>query len=165
MNAQGEDVVAGIRTPQPLDELKNIMPDVYKELTEIMDKLEHHFRDMQDIEFTVERGKLYILQTRNGKRTPAAAVKIAVDLVKEGLINKQEAVMRVDPADIEKLLHPVFDPVELKRAQYIGKGLPASPGAATGKIVFSAEEAEEMAKKENKLFLLDQKHLLKTLAV
>lgn len=124
------------------------MPDVYKELTEIMDKLEHHFRDMQDIEFTVERGKLYILQTRNGKRTPpAAAVKIAVDLVKEGLINKQEAVMRVDPADIEKLLHPVFDPEELKRAQYIGKGLPASPGAATGKIVFSAEEAEEMAKK------------------
>ncbi len=154
MNAQGEDVVAGIRTPQPLDELKNIMPDVYKELTEIMDKLEHHFRDMQDIEFTVERGKLYILQTRNGKKTPAAAVKIAVDLVKEGLINKQEAVMRVDPADIEKLLHPVFDPEELKRAQYIGKGLPASPGAATGKIVFSAEEAEEMAKKGEQVILV-----------
>ena len=121
MNAQGEDVVAGIRTPQPLDELKNIMPDVYKELTEIMDKLEHHFRDMQDIEFTVERGKLYILQTRNGKRTPAAAVKIAVDLVKEGLINKQEAVMRVDPADIEKLLHPVFDPEELKEPNILEK--------------------------------------------
>ena len=140
------------------------MPDVYKELTEIMDKLEHHFRDMQDIEFTVERGKLYILQTRNGKRTPAAAVKIAVDLVKEGLINKQEAVMRVDPADIEKLLHPVFDPEELKEPNILER-IASITRCSNRKDCFSAEEAEEMAKKENKLFLLDQKHLLKTLAV
>lgn len=154
LNAQGEDVVAGIRTPRPLDELREIMPDVYKELTEIMDKLERHFRDMQDIEFTIERGKLYILQTRNGKRTPAAAVKIAVDLVKEGLIDEQEAIMRVNPSDIEKLLHPVFDPEDLKKAQYIGKGLPASPGAATGKVVFSAEEAEKLAEQGEQVILV-----------
>ncbi|HOB16617.1 MAG TPA: pyruvate, phosphate dikinase [Defluviitoga sp.] len=154
LNAQGEDVVAGIRTPRPLDELREIMPDVYKELTEIMDKLERHFRDMQDIEFTIERGKLYILQTRNGKRTPAAAVKIAVDLVKEGLIDEQEAIMRVNPSDIEKLLHPVFDPEDLKKAQYIGKGLPASPGAATGKVVFSAEEAEKFAEQGEQVILV-----------
>jgi len=154
LNAQGEDVVAGIRTPRPLDELREIMPDVYKELTEIMDKLERHFRDMQDIEFTIERGKLYILQTRNGKRTPAAAVKIAVDLVKEGLIDEQEAIMRVNPSDIEKLLHQVFDPEDLKKAQYIGKGLPASPGAATGKVVFSAEEAEKFAEQGEQVILV-----------
>ncbi len=152
-NAQGEDVVAGIRTPKSLDELKNINPKTYNQLLEVMDKLESHFRDMQDIEFTVERGQLYMLQTRNGKRTAAAAVKIAVDMVKEGLINKQEAVMRVKPADIEKLLHPLFDPEELKNAQYIGKGLPASPGAATGKIVFSADDAENMAKDGEKVIL------------
>ena len=152
-NAQGEDVVAGIRTPKSLDELKNINPKVYNQLLEVMDKLETHFRDMQDIEFTVERGQLYLLQTRNGKRTAAAAVKIAVDMVKEGLINKQEAVMRVKPADIEKLLHPIFDPEELKNAQYIGKGLPASPGAATGKIVFSADDAEKLAKDGEKVIL------------
>ncbi|MDK2906896.1 pyruvate, phosphate dikinase [Petrotoga halophila] len=152
-NAQGEDVVAGIRTPKSLDELKNINPKVYNQLLEVMDKLETHFRDMQDIEFTVERGQLYLLQTRNGKRTAAAAVKIAVDMVKEGLINKQEAVMRVKPADIEKLLHPIFDLEELKNAQYIGKGLPASPGAATGKIVFSADDAEKLAKDGEKVIL------------
>ncbi len=152
-NAQGEDVVAGIRTPKSLDELKNINPKTYNQLLEVMDKLEKHFRDMQDIEFTVEKGQLYMLQTRNGKRTAAAAVKIAVDMVKEGLINKQEAVMRVKPADIEKLLHPIFDPEELKNAQYIGKGLPASPGAATGKIVFSADDAEKMAKDGEKVIL------------
>jgi len=152
-NAQGEDVVAGIRTPKSLDELKNINPKTYNQLLEVMDKLETHFRDMQDIEFTVERGQLYMLQTRNGKRTAAAAVKIAVDMVKEGLINKEEAVMRVKPADIEKLLHPLFDPEELKNAQYIGKGLPASPGAATGKIVFSADDAEKMAKDGEKVIL------------
>jgi len=152
-NAQGEDVVAGIRTPKSLDELKNISPKVYNQLLEVMDKLEKHFRDMQDIEFTVERGQLYLLQTRNGKRTATAAVKIAVDMVKEGLINKQEAVMRVKPADIEKLLHPLFVPEELQNAQYIGKGLPASPGAATGKIVFSAEDAEKMSKAGEKVIL------------
>lgn len=152
-NAQGEDVVAGIRTPKSLDELKSINPKTYNQLLELMDKLEKHFRDMQDIEFTVEKGQLYMLQTRNGKRTAAAAVKIAVDMVKEGLINKEEAVMRVKPADIEKLLHPLFDPEELKNAQYIGKGLPASPGAATGKIVFSADDAEKLAKDGEKVIL------------
>jgi len=152
-NAQGEDVVAGIRTPKSLDELKNINPKVYNQLLEVMDKLETHFRDMQDIEFTVERGQLYLLQTRSGKRTAAAAVKIAVDMVKEGLISKEEAVMRVKPSDIEKLLHPIFDTEELKNAQYIGKGLPASPGAATGKIVFSADDAEKMAKDGEKVIL------------
>ncbi|KUK80359.1 MAG: Pyruvate, phosphate dikinase, partial [Mesotoga prima] len=148
-----EDVVAGIRTPKSLDELKSINPKTYNQLLELMDKLEKHFRDMQDIEFTVEKGQLYMLQTRNGKRTAAAAVKIAVDMVKEGLINKEEAVMRVKPADIEKLLHPLFDPEELKNAQYIGKGLPASPGAATGKIVFSADDAEKLAKDGEKVIL------------
>jgi len=152
-NAQGEDVVAGIRTPKSLDELKNINPKVYNQLLELMDKLEKHFRDMQDIEFTVERGQLFLLQTRNGKRTAAAAVKIAVDMEKEGLIDKKEAVMRVKPGDIEKLLHPLFDAEELKKAQYIGKGLPASPGAATGKIVFSAEDAESKAKNGEKVIL------------
>ncbi|RLL83938.1 pyruvate phosphate dikinase [Petrotoga sp. HKA.pet.4.5] len=152
-NAQGEDVVAGIRTPKSLDELKNINPQTYNQLLEVMDKLEKHFRDMQDIEFTVEKGQLYMLQTRSGKRTAAAAVKIAVDMVKEGLISKQEAVMRVKPADIEKLLHPIFDSKELKDAQYIGKGLPASPGAATGKIVFSADDAEKLAKDGEKVIL------------
>lgn len=152
-NAQGEDVVAGIRTPKSLDELKSINPKTYNQLLEVMDKLEKHFRDMQDIEFTVEKGQLYMLQTRSGKRTAAAAVKIAVDMVKEGLISKQEAVMRVKPADIEKLLHPIFDSEELKNAQYIGKGLPASPGAATGKIVFSADDAEKLAKDGEKVIL------------
>ena len=152
-NAQGEDVVAGIRTPKSLEELKNINKPVYDQLIELMNNLEKHFRDMQDIEFTVEKGKLYILQTRSGKRTAAAAVKIAVDMVKEELINKEEAVMRVRPEDIEKLLHPVFDPEELKKAQYIGKGLPASPGAATGKVVFSAEDAEKKVKEGEKVIL------------
>ncbi|PNR96774.1 pyruvate, phosphate dikinase [Petrotoga sp. 9PWA.NaAc.5.4] len=152
-NAQGEDVVAGIRTPESLEELKNINPGVYNQLIEVMNNLEKHFRDMQDVEFTIEKGKLYILQTRSGKRTAAAAVKIAVDMVKEGLINKEEAVMRVRPEDIEKLLHPVFDPEELKKAQYIGKGLPASPGAATGKVVFSAEDAEKKVKEGEKVIL------------
>ncbi|RAO99721.1 pyruvate phosphate dikinase [Petrotoga sp. 9PW.55.5.1] len=152
-NAQGEDVVAGIRTPKSLDELRNINPKVYNQLLELMDKLEKHFRDMQDVEFTVERGQLFLLQTRSGKRTAAAAVKIAVDMEKEGLIDKKEAVMRVKPSDIEKLLHPLFDAEELKKAQYIGKGLPASPGAATGKIVFSADDAESEAKNGEKVIL------------
>lgn len=153
-NAQGEDVVAGIRTPYPLEKLNEILPDVYKQLTEIMDKLEHHYKDMQDIEFTVEKGKLYFLQTRTGKRTAKAAVKIAVDLVKEGLIDKATAVMRVTPDQIDKLLHPAFDTEEVKKAQEIGEGLPASPGAATGKVVFSADEAEEFAKEGTPVILV-----------
>ena len=144
-NAQGEDVVAGIRTPLPMSALKDYDENVYNELTGIMIKLEKHFREMQDVEFTVERGKLYMLQTRTGKRTAAAAVKIAVDMVREGLISKEEAVSRIDPANIEKLLHPTFDAKELESAQYMGKGLPASPGAATGIAVFDADVAEEKA--------------------
>ena len=145
LNAQGEDVVAGIRTPEPMEKLNEVNPEVYKQLCDIMTKLENHFRDMQDIEFTMEKGKLYLLQTRTGKRTSAAAVKIAVDMLKEGLITEEEAVMRVKPSDIEKLLHPMFDAEELKKAQYMGKGLPASPGAATGVAIFSADKAEEKA--------------------
>ncbi|RKZ25834.1 pyruvate, phosphate dikinase [bacterium] len=150
-NAQGEDVVAGIRTPLPLtkrqktreDELslEEIMPEIFQELCEIRKKLEHHFRDMQDIEFTIERGKLWLLQTRTGKRTALAAVKIAVDMVKEGLIDKKEAIMRVTPEQIDQLLHPMIDPKV--KVEPIAKGLPASPGAATGKVVFTAEEAVE----------------------
>ncbi|MBM7559319.1 pyruvate, phosphate dikinase [Marinitoga litoralis] len=153
-NAQGEDVVAGIRTPYPLEKLNELMPDVYKELTDIMDKLERHYKDMQDIEFTIEKGKLYFLQTRNGKRTAKAAIKIAVDMVKEGLIDKATAVMRVTPDQIDKLLHPAFDEAEIKKAQEIGAGLPASPGAATGKVVFSADEAEELAKEGTPVILV-----------
>lgn len=138
-NAQGEDVVAGVRTPKPISELEKEMPTVYKQLKEITDKLEQHYRDVQDFEFTIEKGKLYMLQTRNGKRTAQAAVKIAVDMVKEGLISKEEAVMRVDPEALNQLLHPVLDP----KAEFevIAKGLPASPGAAVGKVVFTSEEA------------------------
>ncbi|UYP00891.1 pyruvate, phosphate dikinase [Oceanotoga sp. DSM 15011] len=146
LNAQGEDVVAGIRTPQPLDQLKEINPEVHKELIDTMNRLETVFKDMQDIEFTIENGKLYFLQTRNGKRTAAAAVKIAVDMVNEGLITKGTAITRVKPADIEKLLHPTFDIEELNKAEYFGKGLPASPGAATGMAVFNADDAEAKAK-------------------
>jgi len=144
-NAQGEDVVAGIRTPYPMEKLNEINSAAYTQLTTIMEKLEKHFKDMQDIEFTVERGNLYFLQTRNGKRTAAASVKIAVDMVKEGLITKSEAVMRVKPADIEKLLHPTFDLDGLAKADFMGKGLPASPGAASGVAVFSADDAEKLA--------------------
>ncbi|MCP5465549.1 MAG: pyruvate, phosphate dikinase [Thermotogae bacterium] len=144
-NAQGEDVVAGIRTPYPMEKLNEINSAAYTQLTTIMEKLEKHFKDMQDIEFTVERGNLYFLQTRNGKRTAAASVKIAVDMVKEGLINKSEAVMRVKPADIEKLLHPTFDLDGLAKADFMGKGLPASPGAASGVAVFFADDAEKLA--------------------
>ena len=146
-NAQGEDVVAGIRTPFKLDKLHEISPKVHDSLISLMKNLERHFKDMQDIEFTVEKENLYLLQARNGKRTAAAAVKIAVDMVKEGLISKQTAVTRVKPEDVDKLLHPFFDAVSLKEAKYIGKGLPASPGAACGKVVFSADVAEEMISK------------------
>ena len=142
MNAQGEDVVAGIRTPEPISHLKEVNPDVYKQFMDIAEKLENHYKDMQDLEFTIERGKLFILQTRNGKRTAQAALKIAVDLVNEGLITKEEAVMQVDPKQLDALLHPTFDPDALKKASPIAKGLPASPGAATGRIYFTAEDAK-----------------------
>ena len=143
INAQGEDVVAGIRTPQPLDDMPGIMPDVYQQLTAVFDKLESHYRDMQDIEFTIQNNKLWMLQTRNGKRTAAAAVKIAVDMVKEKRISEQEALKRIDPLSLDQLLHPTLDP-KAKRT-VLAKGLPASPGAASGKVVFTAEDAEAMA--------------------
>lgn len=143
INAQGEDVVAGIRTPSPISHLKDQMPAVYDEFVTIATKLENHYRDMQDMEFTIEDGKLYMLQTRNGKRTAAAALKIAVDLVDEGMITEKEAVLRVEPKQLDSLLHPQFDPAALKAAAVIGKGLAASPGAACGQVVFTAEEAKE----------------------
>lgn len=146
MNAQGEDVVAGIRTPQPISTLKDIMPEVYNQFTEIANKLENHYRDMQDIEFTIERSKLYMLQTRNGKRTAQAALKVAIDLVNEGLIDEKEAVLRVDPKQLDQLLHPMFDADALKAAKPIAKGLPASPGAAAGKVYFTADDAVEAVK-------------------
>ena len=142
VNAQGEDVVAGIRTPQPIAEMAQAFPEVYTEFTRIAELLEKHYTDMQDMEFTVERNKLFMLQTRNGKRTAPAAVKIAVDMQSEGLIDKETAVMRIEPAQIDQLLHPRFDAEELKEAEKLTKGLPASPGAATGQIYFNASDAE-----------------------
>ncbi len=156
-NAQGEDIVAGIRTPLKLDELENLKPDLYKELTDILDKLEAHYKDMQDVEFTIEEDKLYLLQTRTGKRTAAAAVKIAVDMVKEGLINKEEAVMRIDTAAVDQLLHPVFDQDALDKAEVATSGLPASPGAASGKIVFSSEKAAKIKEETGDKLLLFRK--------
>ena len=144
INAQGEDVVAGIRTPSPIAELENQMPEVYAQFVDISQKLEKHYRDMQDMEFTIENGKLYMLQTRNGKRTAQAALKIAVDLVDEGMITEEEAVLRVEPQQLDSLLHPQFDAAALKAATVIGKGLPASPGAACGQVVFTAEVAKEV---------------------
>jgi len=154
VNAQGEDVVAGIRTPQPISEMADAFPEVYTQFEKIADTLENHYRDMQDMEFTVEDRKLFMLQTRNGKRTAAAAVKIAVDLVKEGLIDKETAVMRVEPDQIGQLLHPVFDSEELAKAVPVTKGLPASPGAAAGQIVFSADDAAVYAEKGKKVILV-----------
>ena len=141
VNAQGEDVVAGIRTPQPIEKMKESFPDVYDKFEDIAGILENHYKDMQDMEFTVEDGKLFMLQTRNGKRTAEAAVKVAVDLVNEGKIDKETAIMRIAPEQIDQLLHPTFDAEELKKHTAIAKGLPASPGAACGEIVFSAEDA------------------------
>ncbi len=141
INAQGEDVVAGIRTPLAIDKLNEVMPDIYKQFIEAANTLEHHYKDMQDIEFTIEEGKLYFLQTRTGKRTAEAALRAAVEMVDENLITKKEAVMRVEPKSLDQLLHPKFDPEELLKATPIAKGLPASPGAATGKIYFNAEDA------------------------
>ena len=154
VNAQGEDVVAGVRTPQVIDELKNIMPEVYNQFAEIATRLEKHYRDMQDMEFTIENGKLYMLQTRNGKRTAAAAVKVACDLVDEGMITPEEAVCMVEPKQLDALLHPQFDPKALKAATAIGTGLAASPGAACGRVTFSAAEAVAEAQKGEKVILV-----------
>ncbi len=152
MNAQGEDVVAGIRTPLPVEKLKEKVPEAYEELMEIYKKLENHYRDMLDIEFTIQEGKLYMLQTRVGKRTARAALKIAIDMVNEGLIDKKTAVMRVDPEQLDQLLHPMIDPKA--KAKKIAKGLPASPGAAVGKAVFTAADAEKWAQKGEKVILV-----------
>ncbi len=154
MNAQGEDVVAGIRTPQTIDTLKETMPDCYTEFVKICETLENHYKDMQDMEFTIENGKLFMLQTRNGKRTAQAALKIAVDLVNEGMITKEEALLKVEPKQLDQLLHPNFDAESLKNGKVIAKGLAASPGAATGKIYFTAEDVMEAHKKGEKDILL-----------
>ena len=158
MNAQGEDVVAGIRTPQPIDTLKEIMPDCYDEFVKINKILEDHYKDMQDMEFTIEDGKLFMLQTRNGKRTAQAALKIAVDLVNEGMITKEEALLKVEPKQLDQLLHPNFDAVALKAGTVVATGLAASPGAATGKIYFTAEDvmkAHEAGEKDLLLVRLE----------
>ncbi|MDD3920247.1 MAG: pyruvate, phosphate dikinase, partial [Eubacteriales bacterium] len=154
MNAQGEDVVAGIRTPSPIDELKKTQPEVYKEFIKYASTLEKHYRDMQDMEFTIERGKLFMLQTRNGKRTAAAALQIAVDLVHEGMITKDEALLKIDPRSLDSLLHPTFEPKALKGAKAITHGLPASPGAACGQIYFNAADAIEAHKRGEKVILV-----------
>ena len=151
LNAQGEDVVAGIRTPKPLSTLANELPEVFQQFVTIAERLERHYRDVQDMEFTIERGKLYMLQTRNGKRTAQAAVKIAVDLANEGIITREEAVMRVDPASLDQLLHPRIDPNA--KIDVIARGLPASPGAATGTLVFDADEAERLGREGMKVIL------------
>ena len=154
INAQGEDVVAGVRTPAPIAQLKQDMPEVYEQFASIADRLEKHYKDMQDMEFTIENGKLYMLQTRNGKRTAAAALKIAVDLVDEGMIDEEEAVLRVEPKQLDALLHPQFDAEAVKKAKVIGKGLAASPGAACGKVVFSAEDAKTWHENGEKVVLV-----------
>ena len=154
INAQGEDVVAGVRTPSPISKLHEEMPAVYEQFAAIADRLEKHYKDMQDMEFTIENGKLYMLQTRNGKRTAAAALKVAVDLVDEGMIDEKEAVCRVDPKQLDALLHPTFDAEALKKAQVVGKGLAASPGAACGRVVFTAEEAKEWHERGEKVILV-----------
>ena len=153
MNAQGEDVVAGIRTPNDISQLEGDMPEVYKQFTDICKTLEDHYRDMQDMEFTIENGKLYMLQTRNGKRTAFAALKIACDLVDEGMITDKEAVMAMDPKSLDALLHPQFDASALKNAKVIGSGLAASPGAACGRVVFHAADAVEWANRGEKVIL------------
>src|SRR6185369_11281732 len=162
VNAQGEDVVAGIRTPQPINRVKDkdgklpsmeeVMPECYRQLVQIRTILEKHYKDMQDIEFTIEKGVLYMLQTRNGKRTAPAAIKIAVDMVNEGLIDKNTAVLRVNPSQLDQLLHPCLDPRAEKNI--IAKGLPASPGAVSGEVVFSADDAEAAAKVGLKVILV-----------
>ena len=140
MNAQGEDVVAGIRTPESIEKLKEIMPEVYDEFLRIAKVLEKHYKDMQDLEFTIEKGKLYLLQTRNGKRTTDAAINVAVDLVNEGLISKEEAILRVEPKSLDQLLHPIFNAEMMKNTPILSKGLAASPGAASGKVYFHSKD-------------------------
>ncbi|MCI5969725.1 MAG: pyruvate, phosphate dikinase [Oscillospiraceae bacterium] len=154
LNAQGEDVVAGVRTPQPIEQLKDVMPEVYNQFVDICSKLENHYRDMQDMEFTIQDRKLYMLQTRNGKRTAAAALKIACDLVDEGMITDKDAVKMIDPRNLDSLLHPQFDQVALKKADVLGKALAASPGAACGKIVFTADDAKAWAERGEKVVLV-----------
>ncbi len=153
-NAQGEDVVAGVRTPMPIQEMEQKFPEAYAQFVEVCATLENHYRDMQDMEFTVEDGKLYMLQTRNGKRTAAAALKIACDLVDEGMIDEKKAVSMIDPRNLDTLLHPQFDPAALKNAKPVASALPASPGAACGKIVFTAEDAKEWAERGEKVCLV-----------
>ena len=154
VNAQGEDVVAGIRTPQPIAEMEQTFPEVYKEFTKIAELLENHYKNMQDMEFTVERGKLYMLQTRDGKRTAQAAVKVACDMVEEGLIDKETAITRIEPDQIDMLLHPKFSDEDIAANECVAKGLPASPGAASGSIYFTAEAAEEAVKEGKKAVLV-----------
>ncbi|ERK31638.1 pyruvate, phosphate dikinase [Clostridium intestinale] len=154
MNAQGEDVVAGIRTPLPISKLQIQNPEIYKQFEDIVNTLETHYKDMQDMEITIEDGKLYFLQTRNGKRTAQAALKIAVDLVEEGMLTKEEAILKVEPKQLDSLLHPNFDETELKNTEVIAKGLPASPGAASGKIAFTAEEAKLRAENGERVILV-----------
>ncbi|MEA4889689.1 MAG: pyruvate, phosphate dikinase [Clostridiaceae bacterium] len=154
MNAQGEDVVAGIRTPQTIDQLRDVMPDVYEQFSKIAKTLETHYKDMQDMEFTIERGHLFMLQTRNGKRTAAAALKVAVDMVGEGMISREEALMKIDPKQLDALLHPTFQPAALKAAKPITRGLPASPGAASGRVYFDAEKATTASDLGEKVILV-----------
>ena len=158
INAQGEDVVAGIRTPQPIDTLKEAMPEIYKQFIDTVKTLEHHYKDMQDVEFTIEKGRLFFLQTRNGKRTAASAINVAVDLVNEGLITKEEAIMRIEPKQLDQLLHPKFEDKALKEATVLTKGLPASPGAGSGKIYFSAEDAAKASQNGEKVILVRQEN-------
>ena len=153
-NAQGEDVVAGVRTPMPISEMEQKFPEAFKQFVDVCKTLENHYHDMQDMEFTVEHGKLYMLQTRNGKRTAAAAIKIACDLIDEGMISEEEALMQIDAKSLDMLLHPQFDPAALKAAKPVGKAIAASPGAAAGKIVFTAEDAVEQGKLGEKVILV-----------
>ena len=154
INAQGEDVVAGVRTPQPIAALKEVMPEVYDQFTNVCSILENHYRDMQDMEFTIQDRKLFMLQTRNGKRTAQAALKIACDLVDEGMRTEEEAVAMIDPRNLDTLLHPQFDAKALKAATPMGKGLGASPGAACGKVVFTADDAVAWAERGEKVVLV-----------
>ncbi|HIS63734.1 MAG TPA: pyruvate, phosphate dikinase, partial [Candidatus Scybalomonas excrementigallinarum] len=154
INAQGEDVVAGVRTPQPISKLAEDLPDCYKEFMELAMKLENHYRDMQDMEFTIQEGKLYFLQTRNGKRTAHAAIKIACDLVDEGMITPQEAVLRIDAKSLDQLLHPTFDKDALKEGEVIGSALPASPGAGAGKVYFTADDAKKAGERGERVILV-----------
>ena len=154
MNAQGEDVVAGIRTPQSIDTLKEVMPECYEQFSQICKTLENHYKDMQDMEFTIEDGKLFMLQTRNGKRTATAALKIAVDMVEEGMVTKEQALLMVDPKQLDQLLHPMFDPESLANAEVVATGLAASPGAATGKIAFTADDVVRMHNEGEKDIIL-----------